>query len=437
MKPVLLYIFCVITFLPAAHADSTLLAVGTAKTKQAVLGLMTLEPKTGASLESAYANSLFQTMESDFKFLKLFSLFSPEEFPQKSVSGTNPVQSEPWMTAGVDYLSYGSVTKQSTGKISVDFHVYSIAAAKDLLSKNYLAEADDLKALGHTLADDLVMAITGKKGIFQTRITMICDRSGKKEVFTMNYDGSDLRQITQLRSLAMAPAWNPSGTQIAFSVFTKHSNGNKNLDLFLLDLRTGKQSLLSNRTGINSGATFHPNGKDIALTLSFLGNPEIFLLNSVTKEATQLTKSLGFDVDPKFSPDGTKIAFVSSRPGKPMIYVMPKDQPSAAKRITYAGQYNATPSWLPDSKRLAFAGWIDRHFDLFVINTETQQIDRLTKNEGNNEDPSVSPDGNFIVFTSNRESGKNIWITSMDGKFIKRLTFGAGSCSAPQWSPYL
>ena len=71
------------------------------------------------------------------------------------------------------------------------------------------------------------------------------------------------------------------------------------------------------------------------------------------------------------------------------------------------------------------------------MNIDGAQIDRLTKGEGNNEDPSYSPDGSFIVFSSNRANGKNIWMMSTDGLVTKRLTFGMGNCVGSKWSPYL
>ena len=73
----------------------------------------------------------------------------------------------------------------------------------------------------------------------------------------------------------------------------------------------------------------------------------------------------------------------------------------------------------------------------FTITPDGGKIDRLTKDEGNNEDPNYSPDGNFLVFSSNRSQGKNVYIMGIDGGAAKRLTFGLGNCVAPKWSPFL
>jgi TolB protein len=74
---------------------------------------------------------------------------------------------------------------------------------------------------------------------------------------------------------------------------------------------------------------------------------------------------------------------------------------------------------------------------LFLITADGAKIERLTKDEGNNEDPHYSPDGNFLAFTSSRSGGKNIFVMGVDGGNAQRITFGMGNCMAPKWSPYL
>ena len=407
-----------------AQAQSTYLAVGEAKTKIPVIALMKSD------------TSVSNTIESDLNFTGLFKMLPATGFPQPKVSSLAEVKFADWLKAGADYLGFSSL-KVEGGKLSFEFHLIAIGTHKELLAKRYSSEVGESKVMAHSVANDIYFAITGKKGIFLTKITFACDKTGKKEIFTMNFDGSDVRQITKLRSIAMGPAWSPDGTKIAFSIFNKHSDNQKNLDLFEFNFKTGNFKPLSNRKGINSGAAYSPSGNKIAFTMSYTGNPEIHLLDVSTKETTQFTKSLGFDVDPNFSPDGSKLAFVSSRAGKPMLYVSDIAHPETAQRLTYAGQFNATPSWAPDGSKIVFAGWLDKHFDIFTITPDGAKIDRLTKNEGNNEDPYFSPDGNFIVFSSNRSSGKNIYLMNSDATNVKRLTFGIGNCVAPKWSPYL
>jgi TolB protein len=338
-----------------------------------------------------------------------------------------------WTGIGAEFLIKAELKVEAPQNLVLQAHLYDTFGAKQIFAKRYLAPTSDAKTIAHTFSNDVVNALTGLPGVFLTKIAMNCDMTGKKEIYIMNFDGTDVKQVTRHRSLSFAPAWHPNGTKIAYSLFTRHSNNIKNIDLYEFDLTTNTVRLLSNRKGINSGAAYSPDGKKIAVTLSFQGNPEIFSLDPVTRAVNRMTKSFGFDVDPAWSPDGKSIAFVSSRTGMPMVFTMKADG-SQIQRLTYAGKYNATPTWSPQNNKIAFAGWIDKSFDIFIMNPDGTNIERLTKDQGSNEDPFFSPDGNFIVFSSNRTGQKNVYVMNVDGTFVKRLTYGLGSCVAPKWS---
>ena len=83
-----------------------------------------------------------------------------------------------------------------------------------MLAKRYVGDADETKVVAHTLANDVVTALTGLPGIFLTKIAMSCDRTGKKEIYIMDFDGTDVKQVTHHRSIAFAPAWSADGTRV-------------------------------------------------------------------------------------------------------------------------------------------------------------------------------------------------------------------------------
>jgi len=420
--------------LPVAHAEEgegqAYIAVGQAKTRKTVIALPGF---VGPPNLKTAADKTLETINTDLLYMDSFQILSPKAFIDPS-TGVEPgtFQMSNWSSIQAEFVLKAAVKPTETG-IALEVYLYNVGSGTSVLTKRYLATLGDVKTLGHTVANDIVKTITGLPGIFMTKISMVCDRTSKKEIYAMDFDGSNARQITHHRSVTLSPAWSPDAEKIAYSLIAKNKKNVKNTNLYEFDFKTSKIKMLSDRMGINSGAHYNPDGKKIALTMSFLGNPEIFIFDPETKSVTRLTSNPGVDVDPNWSPDGKHVSFVSNRAGAAMVYRMNADG-SDVRRLTFAGSYNATPSWSPQNNKIAFAGWIDRRFDIFLMNPDGTNIERLTKNQGNNEDPSFSPDGNFVVFSSSRAGSKNIYVMNIDGTFVKRLTYGLGDCVSPRWS---
>lgn len=439
MKKTLLCLLAllVIPYLPAARADEPLIkiAVGEARVKKSVVAFPML---LAANDSEGHLRSIREVAMEDLAFSGLFDFLNPSAFvedPARAGITTGSFKMTDWSAIGAEFVLKGRGTVDKTG-INLEVYLYAVQSGKQLLAKRYQAKGDSVRKAAHTLANDVLFALTGKKGPFTSKIAFVSDRTGRKEVYLMDYDGFNPIKITSRFSHAMAPAWRPDGKQLVFTAVTKNEKNVRNHNLFLYDLPTGKINMLSNRTGINSGAAFSPNGKQLALTMSFPGNPEIFLMDPNSKVVQRITNSFGLDVDPAWSADGRWLAFVSDRSGRPMVYKM-EASGANVQRLTYAGHYNATPSWSPDGSKMAFAGWDAGKFDIFLMNPDGTNIERLTKNMGNNEDPDFAPDGYFVVYSSNRKGKKNLYITNVDNTVHRQITSDFGNCEAPKWGPSL
>lgn len=353
---------------------------------------------------------------------------------------------EAWSNIGAEFL-IRSGYKIANGQIILDAYVYYVPQRKLIFSKSFSASTKEDRTLAHTFANFLVEKLTGKKGIFLTKIIAAkSTNKQEKEIYVMDWDGYGARPVTSHKSISISPAWSPDGRFVAYTSFTfyKKRKG-RNADLYLYDLRSNKRWILSNRPGINSSANFFPNSDKVLFRLSNNGTSDIYMLNIEGKNLTPITNGPrgAMNVEPSVSPDGKKIAFSSDRGGKePMIYIMNTDGTNV-KRITFAGKYNSCPSWSPDGKQLVFQGHDTDHFDVFIINADGSSLARLTtanrKNgtASNNENPTFSPDGRHILFSSDRTGNYQLYVVNPDGSNEHRITFDNSDYDRPQWSPYL
>ncbi len=442
-----LYAFLTLSFvaisMARAEGDKPYIAVGKAKTQKTVFAFPQIKKLGTSKALDPLIKTIHEVIKNDLLFMDLFKLLDQAAYLEKSqTAGLTPDQFKyaDWTTIQTQILLKTGIQLDGN-RVTLETYLYDVSKGEQLLAKKFIANTDEVRTLAHSIANEIVTKLTGLPGVFLTKIVMSCDRTGKKEIYVMNIDGTDVKQITSHRSNAFAPAWSPDSKKIAYSLYVRHHRENsegqkivtKNMDLYEFDFATRELRLLSNREGINSGANYNPDGKSVAMTMSFLGNPEIFSLDRQSRQATRLTKSFGFDVDPAWSPKGTQMAFVSSRTGRPMVHLMDADGKNE-KRLTFAGRYNASPTWSPQNNKIAFAGWLDNRFDIFTMNPDGTKIDRLTKGQGSNEDPHFSPDGNFITFSSDRTGKRNVYVMNVDGSFVKRITYGLGNCMAPKWS---
>jgi TolB protein len=334
-----------------------------------------------------------------------------------------------WIPAGGEILLAGETSLESNGlTLRLRFHLFDLIEQKHLIGKQYEGHLQNLRNMVHRVADEVALQLTGEKGIHNTKIAYAVLQGEGKEIFISDFDGANIKQITQNYSINLSPAWAPDGKRIAFTSYLK-----RNPDLYLIDLDGKNLHRLSYYPGLNASPSWSPDGKQIALMMGMEGKSDIFLIDANGGNPKKLTKSHGNEASPSWSPDGKWIAFVSDRSGSPQIYVMAKDG-SEVRRLTYEGNYNTNPSWSPKGDRIAFCGRVGGRFNIFTIAIDGSGLQRLTSDSGNNESPTWSPDGRYIAFSSNRTGGSKIFVMNANGINQRPLTQSKGGESSPSWS---
>lgn len=265
----------------------------------------------------------------------------------------------------------------------------------------YRMSGDGLRQTRLTAAglnQDPSWSVDGKKIIYTDR--------NWDDIFQMNADGSDQRNLNRAEGMDFNPAYFPTGTKVAFAAFRG--------ERLQSDIYT--------------------------MTLS--ANGQVTGLTRIT------TNENADDFQPVVSPDGKRIAFTSDRDGDLDLYVMKAAPESATNRpvkITKNAVRDAGPDWSPDGTKLVFERGQSQALEIMAMKAapegRTNRAVNLSKSPADDRFPTWSPDGKKVAFDSNRvasdgTSDYEIWrVRASDGANPTNLTNAPGNDTDPSWQP--
>ena len=292
----------------------------------------------------------------------------------------------------------------------------------------------------------------------QAQITFVSHRDGNPEIYVMDVDGNNARNLTNNPDKDFQPSWSPDGKRIAFMsnrdghVHAIH--GWPTYEIYVMDADGDNLQNLTNNPNDDTSPSWSPDGKRIAFAswdgkfIEFVVDFEIYVMDADGDNLQNLTNNPNDDRYPSWSPDGKRIVFSSERAGHfrskfgitAEIYVMDADGGNQ-RRLTENRKNDSSPSWSPDGKRIAFAS--DKrgdfeNFDIYVMDVNGGNQQKLTNNRGDDSSPSWSPGGERIVFSSYRDGNAEIYVMDADGGNSQNLTNNRHADASPAWlnSPF-
>ena len=314
--------------------------------------------------------------------------------------------------------------------------VFSRGHSAPVLQKVCTGDGSNPRSVAHQMADEIVRNIAGKPGIAQTKIACVANGTGSKEIYVMDYDGANVKRLTNDHTITVRPRFGPNRRTL---VYTSYRSGWP--DIYIMpDVAAPAPRRVAYYPGLNTAGAISPDGRRLALILSKDGNPELYLMDLASNALTRMSRTRQAEASPCWSPDGSQICFVSDRAGQPQLYIMPAGG-GEARRVTFGG-YKTEPDWaswsvsseVPDITFCARAG---RQFQIFGFNSRTNAEQMLTQDGADNEDPCWAPDGRHIVYSRTVNHRSSLYILdAFTGRTIElnpnlRVL---GDCTAPAWS---
>jgi TolB protein len=352
------------------------------------------------------------------------------EAPGKCHDAQNFAYSD-WSVIGVEGLVKGVVSSNGNG-LTVQMYLHDVQRQQIVLGKEYQVADSQWRLVAHRFSNEILKYFTGELGVFGSQIAYSGKVGRFKELFVMDMDGSNIKQLTDEKGLAVSAAWNPQGSALVYTNYLLRQP-----DLFVFDMSRRRITRITNDVAMNVGAKFTIQGDSMYYAKTAGRSSDIFEITAAGKQIRQITRGNGtIEVSPSFSPDGSQVAFVSNRTGGPQIYVMNSDG-SNSRRVSFvSSNYCTSPDWSPRGDKLAFVCRADSGHQLFVSNVDGSSALQLTS-YGSNEDPSFAPDGRYLAFatTFGKSNVFNIAMIRADGSNLRQLTSGRIGELDPDWNP--
>ena len=379
--------------------------------------------------EADSARKAVELLAGSLDFTGYFKIMDRSGFlfdPQKSGVAATDINFQNWTVIGAELLITG-IFEQTGDSVQMELRLFDTFKARQVIGKRYAGQSSELRTMVLRFCAEVIYYLTGNKGIFNSKIAFVSTGSGKKEIYTCDFDGYAPLRVTYNDSITLFPAWADDGKHLAY---TSYKGGKP--DIYIRNLASKKESVVA-LNGINITPSWVPGKFELAATLSFNGAQEIYLLTGAGKVIKKLSSSRGTNVSPSWSPDGSKLAFVSDRTGGPQIYILDVRSGNES-RLTFEGKYNTQPAWSPRGDKIAYTSQIGGLQQVCVIGADGQGAMQLTREGGSSESPSWSPDGTLLVFSSNREGPSRLYVMTAFGTDPRRLLLLNGEQTSPKWS---
>ena len=266
-----------------------------------------------------------------------------------------------------------------------------------------------------------------------SKLAFISDRSGNREIYVMDliwmdgytqWEGRNLTNITMTSENDWTPTFSPISEKI---IFTSYFPSNDNYDVFIMNSDGSNKKNLTNTPYYEKYPKFSPDGSFIIYQAWQKGKMEIFFSNLLDANNINITRNVKYnDIlshGNSMTPDGQKIVFTSDRDGPRNIYIMNSDG-SNQQKLTDNLFNDYEPIFAADGLSIIFTSERDGNKEIYIMSEKGNNITNLSNNLADDWNPRYYSENNKIIFQSTRDGPTNweIYMMNLNGSKQTNLT---------------
>ena len=384
---------------------------------------------------AAVGTNISRVIMADLRNNGLFKPSGPDGLPPVAFAQVPAPVFDTWRARNTEMLVQGYVRGGPDGRLTVGCYLYDVALGQELARQGYVVGPEEWRRAAHKCADMVYSRLSGENPFFDSKIAYIAETGPKdhrtKRLAIMDSDGANHRFITSGQTIALTPRYSPDYSRIAY---LSYLNGNPRI--FVYNIGTGQQTLVTQSRNPTFAPRWSPDGKWILYSMAINGSTNIYRVSSAGGGTpVQLTDGPEINVGGSYSPDGSKIVFESDRSGSQQVYVMNADG-SNQHRISFFGGRAATPEWSPRGDQIAFTH-IAGNLRVAVMSPSGGNM-RYVTDSWQDEAPTWAPNGRIIQFfrTAQGSGHTSIWQVDLTGRNLRKLDTPVDA-SDPAWGPVL
>jgi len=261
----------------------------------------------------------------------------------------------------------------------------------------------------------------------QMRLAFSANKNDNWDIFTIDEDGNNLHQITNILHDEKTPSQSHDRNKIAYA-----SNDGQ---LYIFDIRTKRVTPIQIKTQKETIITpsFSPSGKYISYA-QFIpkgqDDTDLMLYNTETNTSQKIITQHSTQMWPTWSPDETKLIYSSLHYSSGSGQIIQELWLTSifgewARQLLMTNSFCQQPDWSPDGKKVAFSSDKSGNFDIWILTIDDWTLKQITFSESLDVRPSWSPDSKKIAFVSTRSGFMEIWVKTLsDGSLTRLQPFG-------------